>query len=153
MVWHQIKKTCDVQQDAEIQHYNTSFSRLCLETMPSFLTPNRHGYSVRFSPFQPERIACATSQYFGLAGKYWILIILSWLYVIWIGELCSCIILLTCWLTVIFWYLFVPGHLNSLCISCPRPNDETCHFYIIVNHHRCWWVVLHYPQAIVNTLS
>jgi hypothetical protein len=41
--------------------------------MPTFLTPNRHGYSVRFSPFQPERIACATSQYFGLAGKYWTL--------------------------------------------------------------------------------
>ncbi|XP_066991221.1 peroxisomal targeting signal 2 receptor [Anabrus simplex] len=36
--------------------------------MPTFLTPNRHGYSVRFSPFQPERIVCATSQYFGLAG-------------------------------------------------------------------------------------
>ncbi|XP_046664428.1 peroxisomal targeting signal 2 receptor [Homalodisca vitripennis] len=36
--------------------------------MPTYLTPNRHGYSVRFSPFQPEKIVCATSQYFGLAG-------------------------------------------------------------------------------------
>ncbi|CAG2056607.1 unnamed protein product, partial [Timema podura] len=36
--------------------------------MPTFLTPNRHGYSVRFSPFQAERLVCATSQYFGLAG-------------------------------------------------------------------------------------
>ncbi|XP_075233094.1 peroxisomal biogenesis factor 7 [Lycorma delicatula] len=36
--------------------------------MPTYLTPNRHGYSVRFSPFQPEKLVCATSQYFGLAG-------------------------------------------------------------------------------------
>ncbi|XP_026473457.1 peroxisomal targeting signal 2 receptor [Ctenocephalides felis] len=36
--------------------------------MPTFLTPNRHGYSVRFSPFSPDRIAVATSQYYGLAG-------------------------------------------------------------------------------------
>jgi hypothetical protein len=50
--------------------HNNLFARLCRETMPSFLTPNRHGYSVRFSPFQPERIVCATSQYFGLAGNY-----------------------------------------------------------------------------------
>lgn len=36
--------------------------------MPTFLTPNRHGYSVRFSPFHPDRLVVATSQYFGLAG-------------------------------------------------------------------------------------
>lgn len=36
--------------------------------MATFLTPNRHGYSVRFSPFNPERLVVATSQYFGLAG-------------------------------------------------------------------------------------
>lgn len=36
--------------------------------MPTYLTPNRHGYSVRFSPFLPNRLVCATSQYFGLAG-------------------------------------------------------------------------------------
>ncbi|KAB0795164.1 hypothetical protein PPYR_12003 [Photinus pyralis] len=36
--------------------------------MASFLTPNRHGYSVRFSPFRPEHLAVATSQYFGLTG-------------------------------------------------------------------------------------
>lgn len=36
--------------------------------MPTYLTPNRHGYSVRFSPFQSNRLVCATSQYFGLAG-------------------------------------------------------------------------------------
>lgn len=36
--------------------------------MATFLTPNRHGYSVRFSPFRPEHLAVATSQYFGLAG-------------------------------------------------------------------------------------
>lgn len=37
--------------------------------MPSYLTPNRHGYSVRFSPFQADKVVCATSQYFGLTGK------------------------------------------------------------------------------------
>lgn len=36
--------------------------------MATFLTPNRHGYSVRFSPFDGNQIAVATSQYFGLAG-------------------------------------------------------------------------------------
>ena len=36
--------------------------------MASFLTPNRHGYSVRFSPFSPNQLVVATSQYFGLAG-------------------------------------------------------------------------------------
>ncbi|KAF5299789.1 hypothetical protein FQR65_LT19455 [Abscondita terminalis] len=36
--------------------------------MATFLTPNRHGYSVRFSPFRPEHLAVATSQYFGLTG-------------------------------------------------------------------------------------
>ncbi|KAF4524740.1 hypothetical protein B566_EDAN013808 [Ephemera danica] len=36
--------------------------------MPTFITPNRHGYSVRFSSFQPDRLVCATSQYYGLAG-------------------------------------------------------------------------------------
>lgn len=36
--------------------------------MPTYLTPNRHGYSVRFSPFNADRLVVATSQYFGLAG-------------------------------------------------------------------------------------
>lgn len=36
--------------------------------MATFLTPNRHGYSVRFSPFRSEHLIVATSQYFGLAG-------------------------------------------------------------------------------------
>lgn len=36
--------------------------------MPTFLTPNRHGYSVRFSPFNPDKLVVATSQYYGLAG-------------------------------------------------------------------------------------
>lgn len=36
--------------------------------MASFLTPNRHGYSIRFSPFNPNHLVVATSQYFGLAG-------------------------------------------------------------------------------------
>ncbi|XP_073992365.1 peroxisomal biogenesis factor 7 isoform X2 [Rhodnius prolixus] len=36
--------------------------------MPTFITPNRHGYSVRFSPFHKDRLVCATSQYYGLTG-------------------------------------------------------------------------------------
>ncbi|KAK9892861.1 hypothetical protein WA026_022542 [Henosepilachna vigintioctopunctata] len=36
--------------------------------MATYLTPNRHGYSVRFSPFNPDRLVVATSQYFGLTG-------------------------------------------------------------------------------------
>uniref|UniRef100_A0A1B0DMI6 Arrestin C-terminal-like domain-containing protein n=1 Tax=Phlebotomus papatasi TaxID=29031 RepID=A0A1B0DMI6_PHLPP len=36
--------------------------------MPTYLTPNRHGYSVRFSRFNADRLAVATSQFFGLAG-------------------------------------------------------------------------------------
>lgn len=36
--------------------------------MSTFLTPNRHGYSVKFSPFDPNRLVVATSQYYGLAG-------------------------------------------------------------------------------------
>ncbi|KAL8595084.1 hypothetical protein ACOMHN_019122 [Nucella lapillus] len=36
--------------------------------MPSFHTPDRHGYSVQFSPFLPQRLACAACQYYGIAG-------------------------------------------------------------------------------------
>ncbi|XP_017775993.1 PREDICTED: peroxisomal targeting signal 2 receptor [Nicrophorus vespilloides] len=36
--------------------------------MATYLTPNRHGYSVRFSPFNANQVVVATSQYFGLAG-------------------------------------------------------------------------------------
>ncbi|XP_056674848.1 peroxisomal biogenesis factor 7 isoform X2 [Monodelphis domestica] len=31
-------------------------------------TPGRHGYAVEFSPYLPGRLACATSQYYGIAG-------------------------------------------------------------------------------------
>lgn len=37
-------------------------------SMPTFLTPGRHGYSVRFSRKRPDALAVATSQYYGLAG-------------------------------------------------------------------------------------
>lgn len=37
-------------------------------SMPTFLTPGRHGYSVRFSPTRADALAVATSQYYGLAG-------------------------------------------------------------------------------------
>lgn len=31
-------------------------------------TPQRHGHSVQFSPFKPKLLACATGQYYGIAG-------------------------------------------------------------------------------------
>lgn len=34
----------------------------------SFKTKDRHGYSVGFSPYIPNRLACCTAQYYGLAG-------------------------------------------------------------------------------------
>lgn len=36
--------------------------------MPSFLTPNRHPYSARFSPYHQNLVAVAASQYYGFAG-------------------------------------------------------------------------------------
>ncbi|XP_069090751.1 peroxisomal biogenesis factor 7 isoform X2 [Pleurodeles waltl] len=36
--------------------------------MQSFRVPGRHGYAVEFSPYFPSRLACATSQYYGIAG-------------------------------------------------------------------------------------
>ncbi|XP_005090618.1 peroxisomal targeting signal 2 receptor [Aplysia californica] len=35
----------------------------------TFRTKSRHGYSVKFSPYLPQRIACATSQYYGIVGS------------------------------------------------------------------------------------
>ncbi|XP_002735592.1 peroxisomal targeting signal 2 receptor-like [Saccoglossus kowalevskii] len=34
----------------------------------SFRTESRHGYAVEFSPYLPNRIACATSQHYGFTG-------------------------------------------------------------------------------------
>lgn len=36
--------------------------------MATFITENRHGYSVKFSPNQPNILAIATSQYYGFKG-------------------------------------------------------------------------------------
>ena len=36
--------------------------------MSTFFTTNRHGYSVRFSPFNPDQFVVASSQFYGLAG-------------------------------------------------------------------------------------
>uniref|UniRef100_A0A8C7T7S2 Peroxin-7 n=1 Tax=Oncorhynchus mykiss TaxID=8022 RepID=A0A8C7T7S2_ONCMY len=36
--------------------------------MKTFKFPARHGYAVEISPFIPTRLACATSQYYGIAG-------------------------------------------------------------------------------------
>lgn len=36
--------------------------------MPTYFTSNRHGYSIRFSPFNPDQFVVASSQYYGLAG-------------------------------------------------------------------------------------
>lgn len=41
--------------------------------MVSYKTPNRHGYSVKFSPFCADRLVVATSQYYGFAGNFNIL--------------------------------------------------------------------------------
>lgn len=38
--------------------------------MTTFFTPERHGYAVRFSPFYKDLLAVATSQQYGLAGRY-----------------------------------------------------------------------------------
>lgn len=34
----------------------------------TFRVPARHGYAVEISPYFPSRVACATSQYYGIAG-------------------------------------------------------------------------------------
>uniref|UniRef100_A0A2C9KTH2 Peroxin-7 n=1 Tax=Biomphalaria glabrata TaxID=6526 RepID=A0A2C9KTH2_BIOGL len=34
----------------------------------SFRTKSRHGYSVKFSPYMHNRLACVSSQYYGIAG-------------------------------------------------------------------------------------
>uniref|UniRef100_A0A3B3CDZ0 Uncharacterized protein n=1 Tax=Oryzias melastigma TaxID=30732 RepID=A0A3B3CDZ0_ORYME len=34
-----------------------------------FRSPGRHGYAVEVSPFIPNRVACAASQYYGIAGQ------------------------------------------------------------------------------------
>ncbi|XP_030626909.1 peroxisomal biogenesis factor 7 [Chanos chanos] len=36
--------------------------------MKSFRFPGRHGYAVEVSPFFPDRLACASAQYYGIAG-------------------------------------------------------------------------------------
>ncbi|KAG7461005.1 hypothetical protein MATL_G00205000 [Megalops atlanticus] len=38
------------------------------EVMKTFRSPSRHGYAVEISPFFATRLACATSQYYGIAG-------------------------------------------------------------------------------------
>ncbi|XP_078617449.1 peroxisomal targeting signal 2 receptor-like [Branchiostoma floridae x Branchiostoma japonicum] len=35
----------------------------------SFRTAQRHGYAVEFSPYYPQLLACATCQYYGIAGS------------------------------------------------------------------------------------
>lgn len=37
-------------------------------TTQSYLTPNRHGYSVRFNPFSKDQLVIATSQFYGFSG-------------------------------------------------------------------------------------
>ena len=38
----------------------------------SLLTKDRHGYSVAFSPYYGDKLAVATSQHFGIAGKIFV---------------------------------------------------------------------------------
>lgn len=40
--------------------------------MKSFKSPGRHGYAVEISPFLPSTMACASSQYYGIAGGVYI---------------------------------------------------------------------------------
>jgi peroxin-7 len=40
----------------------------CCTTMPSFYTPDRHGYAVKFSKSTPDRLIVASSRCYGLAG-------------------------------------------------------------------------------------
>ena len=35
----------------------------------TFITKGRHGYAVEFSPYFGQRLACATSQHYGIAGN------------------------------------------------------------------------------------
>ncbi|XP_078374973.1 peroxisomal targeting signal 2 receptor-like isoform X3 [Oculina patagonica] len=35
----------------------------------TFRTPGRHGYAVKFSPYFGQRVLCATSQHYGIAGN------------------------------------------------------------------------------------
>ena len=35
----------------------------------TFHTRGRHGYAVKFSPYFGQRLLCATSQHYGIAGK------------------------------------------------------------------------------------
>lgn len=34
----------------------------------TFRLSGRHGYAIEFSPYLPGRLACAASQYYGIAG-------------------------------------------------------------------------------------
>ncbi|CAB1340250.1 unnamed protein product, partial [Coregonus sp. 'balchen'] len=43
--------------------------------MKTFKFPARHGYAVEISPFIPTRLACATSQYYGIAGSGTLLVL------------------------------------------------------------------------------
>ena len=36
----------------------------------TFRTPGRHGYAIKFSPYFGHRLLCATSQHYGIAGKF-----------------------------------------------------------------------------------
>lgn len=35
-----------------------------------FRTPNHHGYNLKFSSYQPNLLACATSINYGISGMY-----------------------------------------------------------------------------------
>lgn len=41
---------------------------ILVEMSTLFVTRGFHGYSVQFSPYQADRLACATSQHYGIAG-------------------------------------------------------------------------------------
>ena len=48
-----------------------SLSVISLKMMKSsFKTDQRHGYAVEFSPYHPQRLACAACQHFGIVGVF-----------------------------------------------------------------------------------
>lgn len=53
-----------------IEYYWVLLRKQVWGRMKCFRCAARHGYSVEFSPFFSNRLACATAQYYGIAGKH-----------------------------------------------------------------------------------
>ena len=51
-----------------VLHVSVRVRTVMNSSLTTFITKARHGYAVEFSPYYPQRLACATSQHFGIAG-------------------------------------------------------------------------------------